>query len=148
MARRKIMKRNILLTFFASLFVVLAGCGGPKVITISSVGNEMKYDITSFTVKSGEKVRLVMDNKATLPIMKHNIVILKSKDAIDRVGQASVLAKDHLPNDGAIIIATPMADAGQVTEVEFKAPMQPGRYPYICTFPGHYMMMHGVMIVQ
>lgn len=142
-----IMKKYIYLAL-TCVFVLMAGCGGPKVVTISPVGNEMKYDVTSFTVKAGQTVRLVMDNKATLPIMKHNVVILRNQDAVDRVGQEALTAEDHLPIDEAIIAATPIADAGQVTEVEFTAPEKAGQYPYICTFPGHYMVMRGVMIVE
>ena len=29
-----------------------------------------------------------------------------------------------------------------------KAPTQPGRYPYLCTFPGHWMVMNGELIVE
>ncbi len=28
-----------------------------------------------------------------------------------------------------------------------KAPTEPGVYPYICTFPGHRVVMNGVMVV-
>ena len=28
------------------------------------------------------------------------------------------------------------------------APSAPGRYPYLCTFPGHWVIMNGVMIVE
>jgi azurin len=131
-----------------SLCFFLSACGGPKVVTIESVGNEMKYNIKTFEVKAGESVRLVMDNKATMPVMKHNIVILDDNDAIDRVGKAAMTAENYLPNDASIIAATPMAGAGEVTEIEFTAPTKPGKYPFICTFPGHYMMMQGVMIVN
>jgi azurin len=30
----------------------------------------------------------------------------------------------------------------------FRAPDKPGRYPFLCTFPGHWMVMNGVMIVE
>jgi azurin len=29
-----------------------------------------------------------------------------------------------------------------------KAPSQSGRYPYLCTFPGHWMVMNGELIVE
>ena len=31
--------------------------------------------------------------------------------------------------------------------ISFMLPKQPGDYPYICTFPGHWMVMNGVMHV-
>ena len=31
--------------------------------------------------------------------------------------------------------------------IEFTAPAEPGDYPYICTFPGHWRLMNGVLHV-
>ena len=31
--------------------------------------------------------------------------------------------------------------------IDFHAPQEPGRYPYLCTFPGHGSVMQGEMIV-
>jgi len=140
--------KKALYTVLLSLLMFLSACGGPKVITIGAVGNEMKFDKTSFTVNAGEKIRLVMDNKATMAAMKHNVVVLTDKEAINRVGQAALTAQDYLPSDPAIIAATPVADIGQKTQVEFTAPNTPGEYPFICTFAGHYLAMQGVMIVE
>ncbi|MFM8581977.1 MAG: hypothetical protein ACKOFW_10790 [Planctomycetaceae bacterium] len=28
------------------------------------------------------------------------------------------------------------------------APMEPGEYPYLCSFPGHWMVMNGVLQVD
>ena len=35
----------------------------------------------------------------------------------------------------------------QVHVFRFQAPKQPGIYPYVCTFPGHWIIMKGVMVV-
>ena len=35
-----------------------------------------------------------------------------------------------------------------VARVVFRAPEEPGRYPYLCTFPGHWMVMNGEMFVE
>ena len=32
--------------------------------------------------------------------------------------------------------------------IHFRAPAERGRYPYLCTFPGHWMVMNGQMIVE
>jgi azurin len=32
--------------------------------------------------------------------------------------------------------------------IYFDAPAKPGRYPFLCTFPGHWMVMNGVMVVE
>ena len=35
----------------------------------------------------------------------------------------------------------------RVHVLRFKAPTEPGIYPYLCTFPGHWVVMRGQMIV-
>ena len=144
--REKTMKiLAITLVFFA-----LIGCGGPKsvTITIQPDGNKMAYLTKEFTVKAGQEVTLIMDNTATSEVMKHNIVILNDKSKINEVGMAALKAKDYLPEHPAIIVATAMADAGSKSEVTFTAPSESGEYTFICTYPGHYAMMQGVMIVK
>jgi len=32
--------------------------------------------------------------------------------------------------------------------LRFTAPEERGDYPYICTFPGHWIIMKGVMVVR
>ena len=31
--------------------------------------------------------------------------------------------------------------------LRFRAPAEPGIYPYVCTFPGHWVVMNGEMVV-
>ncbi|RAP29522.1 hypothetical protein DID78_03510 [Candidatus Marinamargulisbacteria bacterium SCGC AG-343-D04] len=128
----------------------LVGCSGPKqvTITIQPDGNKMAFLTTEFTVKANQEVKIVMDNTATIEVMKHNVVILNDESKINEVGQQALSSPGYLPNHSAIIAATPMAGAGEKTEVTFKAPSNPGEYVYICTFPGHYMMMKGKMLVN
>ena len=118
------------------------------VITIRPVGEEMKYEMTEFTVKSGQKVKVVMDNTAKTPAMQHNVVITKIGTDTNEVGMAAVAAGEaagYIPADSdAILFYTPIAKPGEKTEVEFIAPPA-GDYPYVCTFPGHFALMKGVM---
>ncbi len=37
--------------------------------------------------------------------------------------------------------------ASLVHVLRFKAPSKPGIYPYVCTFPGHWVIMNGIMVV-
>ena len=129
--------------------VLLVSCGpGAVSVTVYPKGNEMAYSTTEFTVKAGQKVTLIMENTATSEVMKHNVVILNDESAAQAVGTAALSAPNYLPEHPAIIAATPMADAGATSQVEFTAPSNPGTYLYFCTYPGHYMMMRGKMIVQ
>ncbi|GMQ81133.1 MAG: hypothetical protein BMS9Abin05_0563 [Rhodothermia bacterium] len=117
-------------------------------IVIESVGNELKFAQTEFTVESGQKVHLVFVNKATVQGMSHNVVIVTDEASIDRVGLAALQAaeNDYIPEDEAILFYTPLAGPGETVETTFVAP-DPGTYYYTCTYPGHYVLMRGVMTV-
>lgn len=122
---------------------------GVRTITITPVGDQMLFEQTEIAVQAGEQVRIVFENTATSAAMQHNVVLLNDEDAINRVGQAALeaSASDYVPEDDAIIAATSLAQPGETVEVTFTAPDAPGSYVYICTFPGHYLMMQGTMHV-
>lgn len=126
---------------------------GPAMeLVMTPVGDEMRFEQTAFTVKPGQVVRLVFQNTATMEAMQHNVVFVTSPDDIQPVGQAAMSAADteYIPtSEGARIMAyTPLAAPGETVEVEFTAPLVPGDYPYICTYPGHFVLMQGTMTVE
>jgi len=53
-----------------------------------------------------------------------------------------------VPDSPKVLHATPQLDPQGKAELTFVAPKEPGRYPYLCTFPGHWRIMRGVMIVE
>jgi len=161
------MKTLITLALTLVVVLTLGACGGgntsettaeaePSVptdgreITIRPVANEMKYDTDSLMVSAGSEVTLIFENIATLPTMIHNIVVLTTNEDEDanRVGMAALTAPEFLPEDDAIFVATPMAQPGETVRVSFTAPTTPGTHRYICTYPGHYALMQGVLIVS
>jgi plastocyanin len=59
--------------------------------------------------------------------------------------------ENYLPSSqkAQVIVSTNMAAAGETVTATFKAPTQAGRYPYVCTYPGHYSGgMKGTLVVQ
>lgn len=124
----------------------------PLHVVIEPQGNQMLFAQDELTVEASQQVTLVFENTATSPAMEHNIVVLNTDDgtAVNRVGQAALTAADneYVPEDDAIIAATPLAKPGETVEVTFTAPSEPGAYAYVCTFPGHYAMMRGTMTVK
>ena len=112
----------------------------------------MKFDINEINVTSGQKIRLTLKHTGQLDkrVMGHNVVILKKEVALStfaaRAGSAA--KNDYIPENSSEIIAhTMMIGGGETTEIEFIAP-EPGVYDYICSFPGHYAMMRGKLIVK
>jgi azurin len=135
------------------LLSACAGGGGSETaeITIRPVGDTMEYETTEFTVSPGQQVHLVFENTATSAAMRHNVVVVNSTAAADSVGTAALMMppdSDYIPESSSIIAHTPLSSPGETVEVTFTAPEQPGTYPYLCTFPGHYITMRGQMIVQ
>jgi len=124
--------------------------GPPAEITLTPVGETMAYEQTEFTVQPGQTVRLTFRNTATNATMNHNVVVLAAGADANAVGQAAMeaVATDYIPEAMAdqILAHTAMAAPGETVTVEFTAPAA-GDYTYICTFPGHFMMMKGVMRV-
>ncbi|MGC6366437.1 MAG: plastocyanin/azurin family copper-binding protein [Candidatus Marinamargulisbacteria bacterium] len=141
------MRKSIYILF---LFVALIGCGPSydQTVEIESLGNQMKYNVPQITAAAGSSMLIKFRNNANMEIMKHNIVILSDKKFIDEVGKAALSAENYLPDHEAIIAASELIGPGELTELELQVPAQPGEYPYICTFPGHYQVMQGIIVVK
>ena len=128
--------------------------GGARTIQIS--GSEMmKYDVTEITAKPGEKIRVVLKAVGSMPkiAMAHNFVLLKSGVSAMEVSNAAFNARDtdFVPAamKDKIIASTKTAGGGETVEVTFTAPAKPGKYEYICTFPGHFAAgMKGTLTVK
>ncbi len=137
---------------FATAFVSLgaAGCGkGKAELALGTVGETMAYDQTSLTVKSGQTVHLVLANHATSAVMRHNWVLVQPGHEADVATAGMTVGESggYIPQGDANVIAnTPLSTPGGTVDVTFTAPA-PGAYPYICTFPGHYLVMKGTLTV-
>lgn len=133
-----------------------AGPGGQAlnevVLRLSAPPGKMIFDKETLTVPAGKAVSLIFVNDDQ---MAHNIVIGKP-GSLEKIGLAademSVLPdaydKHFVPDISEVLHATPLVNAGETYQLDFVAPGEPGEYPYICTFPGHWRIMRGVLIVN
>lgn len=143
-------------TLIILLATMIINCSGGTsdevtVITLGSLGNEMKYDTTEFTVKAGSKVKLTMKNNASLEYdgeMLHNVVILLDESQASDVLEYAALNDGNPVASNSILAMTTLADKQEETSVEFVAPKKPGKYLYICTYIAHGATMRGYMIVE
>lgn len=120
-------------------------------ISIKTIENEMKYDISEFVVEAGKAVELVFENT---DFMQHNLVITKPGEkekvgmAADKMAmEADGADKNYVPDMPEVLFATAIVDPEKKIILRFVAPQVPGDYPYICTFPGHWRIMQGIMKV-
>jgi uncharacterized protein len=119
-------------------------------VEIASVGNTMTFDKTALSVPVGAEVHLTFKNNAPPGVLAHNWVLVKTgtEASVAAAGLKLGEKAGYLDvSDHDVLAFTPLAKPGESTEVTFTAPDQAGKYPYICTFPGHYMMMKGVLTV-
>ena len=116
-------------------------------LVVPAQKNAMAYTVTRLEAPAGTRVRIVMDNTAsTSPTMVHNVVVLRGGEAdVQRIGRAAAGDADHIPNDPAVIAATPLAEPGQKTAAVFTMPPA-GTYPFTCTYPGHFQFMQGTLV--
>jgi putative membrane-bound dehydrogenase-like protein len=122
-----------------------------KVITINVVKNVMKYDKAVITAKAGTTIKIILNNP---DYMQHNLVII-NKGTLEKVGAAAdLLARtgdgakvNYVPKVPEVLAATPLINPNGKYSMTFKVPDVPGNYPYICTFPGHWRIMKGILKV-
>lgn len=123
---------------------------GPVVeLQIASVGNTMKFDKSTLTVKTGSRVHLVFHSNSTIELMPHDWVLVTpgTEAAVALAGLNKGVDSGYIDPGPNVLAYTPLATTKkQTVEVTFTAPA-PGTYPYICTVPGHYMVMNGKLIV-
>jgi len=118
-------------------------------LAVQSVANTMTFDKTALTVPTGAEVHLTLKSNSTMATLPHNWVLVKpGTEASVAAGGLKYGEPAGYINmaDKDMLVHTPLAKPGETTEVTFTAPA-PGAYPYICTVPGHYMMMKGVLTV-
>lgn len=125
-----------------------AGAGGEVKLDISSKGEELLYDKDKLTAPAGSKITLTMKNPSTA--LQHNWVLVKpgTQDQVAADGLAAGEAKSYLKDgDPNVIAHTKLVKPGQSDTITFDAPPK-GDYPYLCTFPGHNVLMKGVLTIQ
>jgi len=61
---------------------------------------------------------------------------------------AEGFTKQFIPDSKKVIAASKLVDHKKTEVMEFKVPSKPGDYQYVCTFPGHSLLMRGVMTVK
>lgn len=125
---------------------------GIRTIAMEAVPVKMVYDVDRFEVLAGEPVRIVLENPDAQP---HNLLILKPGSlrsigrAVDAMeNDAESKSRHWVPESPKVLHVMSMVQPGERGELRFVAPERPGRYPFVCTYPGHWRMMNGVMTVR
>jgi azurin/sugar phosphate isomerase/epimerase len=127
-------------------------CGPDPVILKLQAGNALNYVQKELRAKAGRAVALTFENPDVMP---HNWVLVQP-GAEEKVGAAAALMvsmpdgadRHYVPDSPDVIVHSRLLDPGKQTTLYFTAPKVPGRYPYLCSFPGHSQLMRGVLVVE
>lgn len=124
---------------------------GVQVVPIAAVPEQMLFDVKWFTVQMAKPVQIVLTNPDAMP---HNLVV-GAPGSVREIGTAAAAmpppsdlrGKAYVPNSPLVLHATRLLSAGETDRLNFTAPAKPGEYVFVCTFPGHWIRMYGVMLV-
>jgi glucose/arabinose dehydrogenase/azurin/lysophospholipase L1-like esterase len=121
-------------------------------IRIIAVPNQFAFSPSEVRVKAGQKLQVVFDNPDH---QIHNLVIVRPGTenevgllADQMLQDPDAYAKGFVPDTDKVIWATPLVNANKKVTLDFTAPKEPGRYPFLCTFPGHWRVMKGMLVIK
>lgn len=119
-------------------------------IMIAAADN-LQFDQRTLHAKPGEWLQLTFKNPDVVP---HNWVLIRP-GSLERVGGlVNKIVSDpdaylyhYVPKTDEVVCYTDIVEPKSEFAIVFQVPSEPGRYPYLCTFPGHWMVMNGELIV-
>lgn len=121
-------------------------------LKVQAVPNLLQFAPKELRVKAGAAVRLIFENP---DLMQHNLVLV-APGAEEEVGMLADhmatkpdgMTKHFVPESPKVLLSTVLVNPAGRVELSFAAPNQPGSYPFLCTYPGHWRVMKGVLIVE
>ncbi|MEZ0387813.1 MAG: PVC-type heme-binding CxxCH protein [Verrucomicrobium sp.] len=125
---------------------------GVSVFVVKTVHEQMRYDTQRIVVEKGKPFEIVFENSDVMP---HNLVIVEPEKHLE-IGMAAMTmspndkdkqGRSYLPKNFKVLDATRMLEPHEKQKLQIKAPDKEGAYEFVCTFPGHAMIMWGQVIV-
>ncbi|MBC7369671.1 MAG: azurin [Undibacterium sp.] len=127
---------------------------GPRIVEVTA-GDNMKFSLTTIEAKAGEELKIILTNIATAPkeAMGHNLIILKKGSDAAAFATAATTAKatEYIPEalKDQVLAHSELLGPRKSSEFTFKVPAEAGDYPFLCSFPAHFMIgMKGVVSVK
>jgi azurin len=125
----------------------------PQARTLAlQAATNLSFSERTLRARSGEPLALTFSNPDVVP---HNWALVRP-GALQRFGELAdryvadpqAIATHYVPPSDDVLAYTDMVQPGQSFTIYFHAPQEPGRYPFLCTFPGHWKLMQGELIVE
>ena len=122
-----------------------------RAITIEAASN-LAYKTTELRAKPGETLALTFVNPDVVP---HNWVLVKPGTlssvgtlADGLIADPEAVARHYVPKTDDVIAYADITEPEKQQTIFFTVPDASGRYPFLCTFPGHWKLMNGLLIVE
>jgi azurin len=124
---------------------------GVRVFAIKTVREQMRYDTTRIVVEAGKPFEIIFENTDMMP---HNLVVVQpgAREEVGMEAQTMPLTPDKqgkvfVPKNKKIIASSKLIEPGQKETLKLTAPSKPGDYEYVCTYPEHWKIMFGQLVV-
>jgi azurin len=123
-----------------------------SVFVVRTVVEQMRFDTPRLVVEAGKPFEVIIENADFMP---HNFVVVKP-GAREKIGnttaamqpdQFDAQGRPFVPKTADVIAATKLLEPGTRETLKLTAPTQEGVYEYVCTYPGHWMLMWGQLVV-
>jgi azurin len=122
------------------------------IFVIMTVREQMRYDTPRLVVEPGKNFEIILENTDFMP---HNLVIVNpgTRQKIGEMAaemlsdQLDAFGRAYIPATHDILAATKLLENGQRQTLKVVAPDKEGVYDYVCTYPGHWELMWGRLIV-
>ena len=127
----------------------------PPVKVEVTVNDQIRYSSKKLEGKVGVPMEITLKHIGKIPkaSMSHNLVILKPGSMVAMISAKCGQAKDnnYIATDAetkaAILAFAPQLGPGESHVIKF-TPKEAGEYPFLCTFPGHFGEMNGIISVK
>jgi putative heme-binding domain-containing protein len=127
------------------------GALGVRVLHLATVPDQMLFDKERLVVEAGKPVEFLFENNDLMP---HNFVITQpgSLEEIGTLAESTATdpqaaQRGYVPPSKKLLLASRLIQPREAQRLPFTAPKQPGIYPYVCTYPGHWRRMYGALYV-
>jgi len=122
------------------------------VFVVKTIHEQMQFDTRRIVVEAGKPCEIIFENNDVMP---HNLVFIKPDNRLEIGALAQVMSpfepddkgRAYLPKHASVIDGTRLLEPGQKETLKLTAPELEGVYEFVCTFPGHWTIMWGRIIV-
>ncbi len=125
---------------------------GVAVFVVKTVHEQLRFDTQRLVVEAGKPFEVIFENDDAMP---HNFVFVRPGSHTEVGTAAQTMAPPppgsdalaYVPKSDKVLAATRLLEPGQKQTLKLTAPATEGSYEFVCTFPGHWMVMWGQVIV-